>query len=543
MADAPAMAPGARPAAGFAVAVAIVAFGFVGSRLLGLLRTVAIADAFGSSPERAAWQVAFLIPDTIFLALAGATMGSAFIPVFARLFRQEGPDRAWELASSALTLVTAATAVLCVAAFVLAPVIVPPLAPGLGVDTGNRAELVDEAVKLTRLMLLSPLLFSVSGMITGILNARQQFFLPALAPMAYNLAIIFGALVLAKPWGITGLAVGVVAGAGFHLLTQLPGLFRERMRFRPRLGLADAATREVMRLMGPRVVGLAAIQLNLMVATFFASKVDTASINVIGYAFIVAQLPLGVFGMALATAAFPRLADQVAQGDVEGLHRTVGRVLRLILFLTIPTAVGLALLREPVTVLLLQGGEFTAADSVAVGKALGWYCLGIVPMAALEIHSRGFYAMGDTRTPVTMTIVAVVVNAGLSAMLWQDYGYSGLAFAASAAAWLEWALVATVYARRTGGTAWMDDLEHGTRIALAAGIMGVGVAAVAGEFAWGGRMEALIAVAGLGCGGALAYAAIVLALRLPEATELPEMLRARLHRGGPEASSEAGLRR
>lgn len=531
------MAPEARPGrGGFAVAVAIVAFGFVGSRLLGLLRTVAIADAFGSSPERAAWQVAFLIPDTIFLALAGATMGSAFIPVFARLFRQEGEDRAWELASSALTLVTTATAVMCVIAFVLAPVIVPLLAPGLGADKGNRDELVGQAVELTRLMLLSPLLFSVSGMITGILNARQQFFLPALAPMAYNLAIIFGALVLAKPWGITGLAVGVVAGAGLHLVTQVPGLFRERMRFRLRFGWADSATREVMRLMGPRVIGLAAIQLNLIVATYFASKVGTSSINVIGYAFTVAQLPLGIFGMALATAAFPRLADQVAEGAFDELQRTVARVLRLILFLTVPTAVGLALLREPVTVLLLQGGEFTAADSVAVATALGWYCLGIVPLAALEIHSRGFYALGDTRTPVLMTVVAVIANAVLATLLWEDHGYSGLAFAASASAWIEWILVAVMYARRTGASSWDADLAHAARTTLAAGVMGMVVAVAALGFEWTGRIEALVVVVGIGGGGTLVYASLVLALQLPEATEFPALLRARLRRRAADAT-------
>ena len=150
---------------GLAIAAAIVAFGFLGSRLLGILRTVAIANAFGSSPELAAYNVAFRIPDLIFQVLAGATLGSAFIPVFARTFQRDGSAKAWALANNVLTIVTVATATLCLAAFVAAPWLVPWTAPGLGTDLGRHAELTDKAVSLTRLMLISPLLFAMSGMV------------------------------------------------------------------------------------------------------------------------------------------------------------------------------------------------------------------------------------------------------------------------------------------------------------------------------------------------------------------------------------------
>ncbi|MDZ7728009.1 MAG: murein biosynthesis integral membrane protein MurJ [Dehalococcoidia bacterium] len=430
-----------------------------------------------SAPRRS-WTpgaVAFQIPDVIFQVLAGATMGSAFIPVFARLAKNEGEERAWRLASAVLTTVTTATAILCLLGFILAPVLVPVLAPGLGEDIGRRDELVAEAVSLTRLMLLSPLLFSMSGMVTGILNARQHFLLPAIAPMLYNLAIIFGAMVLAEPFGVQGLSYGVIGGAALHLGVQVPGLVRHRMRFRPRFDWADSATREVARLMGPRIIGLGAVQANLFVTIFFASKVASGAINVMNYAFIISQLPLGIFGMALATAAFPRLAEQVAEGNLQALQDTVSRVLRMILFLTVPTAIGLALLREPVTVFLLQGGAFTSADSVLVATALGWYCLGIVPQAGVEIHSRGFYALGDTRTPVAMTVVSLLTNLVLAWLLWERFEYAGLGFAVSAAAWMEWGLLYALYVRRTGASP-APDLRVGARIALAAGVMAVGVA-------------------------------------------------------------------
>jgi putative peptidoglycan lipid II flippase len=520
---------------GLAVAAAIVAFGFIGSRLLGVLRTVAIADAFGTEPELDAWRVAFQIPDLIFQVLAGATMGSAFIPVFARLYRNESAERAWRLASSVLTLVTAATALLCALAFIFAPLIVPLLAPGLGQDIGQEDELVDKAVLLTRVMLLSPLLFAVSGMVTGILNARQHFFLPALAPMLYNVAIILGAVVLSRVWGIEGLAIGVVAGAALHLLVQIPGLIRAGMRYQALFDLKDAATREVGRLMAPRIVGLAAMQLNLFVTIFFASKIGSGAIANMTYAFTIAQLPLALFAMSLSTAVFPRLANQVADGDLEGLRDSVSRVLRLIMFFTVPAAIGLALLREPVTVLLLQGGAFTSADAAVTAAALGWYCLGIVPQAGVEIHSRGFYAMGDTRTPVILTVVAVVANAAVSALVWERYGTQGLAFSVSLAAWIEWSLLWTLYQRKTGRAAGADFAVI-TKITFAAAVMAVCVALASVVFTSDARPSAAVTTAALAAAGVLVYATAGLYLRLDEVREAMARVQSMLRRqnGPPE---------
>ncbi|MBK6562650.1 MAG: murein biosynthesis integral membrane protein MurJ [Dehalococcoidia bacterium] len=327
-----------RASGGLAIAAAIVAFGFIGSRLLGIVRTIVIAGAFGTSPELDAYNIAFRIPDLIFQVLAGATLGSAFIPVFARLYRREGEEEAWKLASHVLNLITAATAALCALAFLLAPWLVPLLAPGLGEDIGRHDELTDKAVELTRLMLLSTLFFAVSGMVTGILNGRQRFLLPALAPMLYNLAIIFGAVFFADRWGINGLAAGVVLGAGLHLAVQVPGLVREGMKWQPGFGRADPAVREVARLMGPRVIGLAAAQFNFVVTGFFASKVGASAISQLTYAWLLAGLPLALFGMALSTAVFPVLAGHVADEDMDALRTTVSRVLRVIMFLTVPAA-------------------------------------------------------------------------------------------------------------------------------------------------------------------------------------------------------------
>jgi putative peptidoglycan lipid II flippase len=526
-ADAETTTPPTARSGGLAIAAAIVAFGFIGSRLLGIVRTVAIAGAFGASPDVDAYNIAFRVPDLIFQVLAGATLGSAFIPVFARLYRREGEEAAWRLASHVINIVTAATAALCVIAFIFAPLLVPLLAPGLGKDIGRHDELTGEAVTLTRIMLLSPLLFAVSGMVTGILNGRQRFLLPALSPMLYNLAIIFGAVFLADRWGVKGLAYGVVAGAALHLLVQVPGLFQERMKWQPGFGRADPAVREVARLMGPRVIGLAAAQFNFVVTGFFASKVGASVISQLTYAWLLATLPLALFGMALSTAVFPRLADHAADEDMESLRVTISRVLRVIMFLTIPAALGLAILREPATVVLLERGEFTRFDSLITASALGWYCLGIVPQAGIEIHSRGFYALGDTRTPVILAVSAVVLNLVVSALLWQRFEHEGLAFSVSLAAWCEWTALYLLYVRRTGASAAADLRAIGV-VALAAGVMALFLAVTLSPLdlaSW--RDNLVVAFAG-GVAGAAVYAGMANWLRVPELRTALEQLSARL---------------
>ena len=515
---------------GLAIAAAIVAFGFLGSRLLGVVRTAVIANEFGASPELDAYWVAFRLPDLIFQVLAGATLGSAFIPVFTRLYRRESADSAWKLASNVLTLVFLATALLCLLALALAPWLVPLFAPGLGDDIGRGDELNAEAVKLTRIMLLSPLLLSVSGMITGILNARQQFFLPALAPSLYNIGIIFGAVALAGRFGVEGLAIGVVVGSAAHLIVQIPGLVRERMRFRFRINLGDASTREVARLMGPRVLGLAAAQANFVVTTtFFASKVGASAISGLTFAWLIANLPVALFGIALSTAAFPRLAEQAADNDQRSLVETVSRVLRTILFFAIPAALGLALLREPLTTMLLERGAFGSSDTAITSAALGFLCLGIVPQAAIEIHSRGFYALGDTRTPVVLTVGAVIVNIVLSTVLWERFAIEGLAVSLSIASWLEWVFLYWLYAIRTGSAAdAFRDLHAISRIAAAAAAMALFLGIVLPTFDEPGSAASWVTVFAASIAGLAVYLGAAILLRVDEVEEARNRLLALL---------------
>ena len=513
----------ARPWGGLAGAATIVALGFLGSRLLGVLRTVVIADAFGTSPELGSYWVAFRLPDLIFLVLAGATLGSAFIPTFARFIAQRDEEEAWRLASSVLNLVAATTAVLVVIAVVLAPWIVAAMAPGLGEDVGRQDELHSLATDLTRIMLVSPFLFAVSAMVTGILNARQHFFLTALAPMFYNLSIILAALFLADPMGVRGLAVGVVAGSALHLFVQVPGMFAVGMRYRLEARWRDPGVLEVVRLMLPRMAGLAAAQANFIVATFFASQLGDETISALNYAWLLAMMPMALFGVSIATAVFPTMARQAATDSLDHLQSTLYSSLRYILFLIIPASVGLILLREPLVSLLLQRGEFTADATDITASALLFYSIGLFAHSALEILSRGFYALRDTRTPVALAVLSMVLNLLFSLALKGPLEQDGLALAMSLATAIEATLLFLVLGRRLGGADAGSLADFLLRTAAATGLMAAVVAAfLAGEDAldplgahtvW----ESLLEVVGGTVLGAAAFFLAAFTLRSPEA--------------------------
>ena len=321
----------------------------------------------------------------------------------------------------------------------------PGARPGLGEDSGIQDEIIDDAVFLTRVLLLSPILFAVSGMLTGILHARRHFLLPAISPMLYNLAIILGALLLPEQLGVEALVIGVVAGSGLHLMIQLPALSAALVRSGGGLGLhlnlGDLEAREVLRLMAPRTLGLAAAQINLIVLTFFGSMVGDSSISALNFAWLLLMFPVGLFGMSLATAVFPSLAERAALAGPTAVNTMVSQTLRFTLFLAIPASVGMLLLRDSIVSTLLEHGAFDAVASQLVADALLFYSIGIFAHAAIEIVSRGFYVLGDTRTPVALAIASMLLNILLSAVLVGPMELKGLALALSISAIAEFALL------------------------------------------------------------------------------------------------------
>ena len=418
-------------------AAGLVMLAYLASRALGLVREVVIANRFGTQAELGAYLAAFRVPDFIFQLLAGGALGSSLIPVLAGYRAHEHRAALWRVASAVYNLVGLLTATSAGLAFLLAPQITRLLVPGYSPD------LQALTTDLMRIMLVTPIIFGLSGISMAVLNTHEHFLLPALAPVLYNLSIIAGAALLAPRWGVHGLAAGVVAGALLHLLVQIPGLLKQGWRWTPTLGIRSAGVREVIRLLLPRMMGLAVVQVNFFVSVRLASDLPGSSLPALNYAFLLMMLPQGIFAMAIATAAFPSFSDLVARNETSELRATLAATLRAMVFLSVPAAVGLFVLREPLIHVLLQRGQFTDGSTRAVAWALQFYVLGLPAYAVVEILSRAFYALHDTRTPVIVAAATVALNIVLSLLLIGRLDIGGLALANALAVnvemvWLLW---------------------------------------------------------------------------------------------------------
>ncbi|MCX7839323.1 MAG: murein biosynthesis integral membrane protein MurJ [Anaerolineae bacterium] len=431
------------PVPRLARAATIVMLFFVASRVLGLVRDVVISHQFGTSRALDAYFAAFTIPDFVFNVLAGGALGSAFIPVFSAALAQNDARRAWQLASTIIALVFVVLTAICVLLAIFAREVV-----ALTVARGFASTEQLLTADLMRWMLITPIVFGVSGIVMGILNSYQHFVLPALAPVVYNAAIIAGALVLAPTLGVYGLVAGVVAGAVLHLAIQIPLAIHFRLqisdlRFKifnlqsAICNLQSSEVREVVRLMLPRTLGIAAVQINFVVNTILASALPAGAIAALAYAWRVMLLPVGIVGQSLATAVFPTFSAQVARAELDDLRTTFSVAFRATLFLTIPATVGLIVLGTPLVTLLFQRGEFDAESTRQTTWALQFFALALFAHSGLEIVARAFYALHDTFTPVAVGIGAMGLNIALSLALIVPLQHGGLALANSIATILE----------------------------------------------------------------------------------------------------------
>ncbi len=456
-------------------AAGVVTLAFILSQLTGLARQILVADAFGTSPAMEAFTAANQISETLFLLVAGGALSSAFIPTFSSLLSREGEEKAWKLASAVLNLALVILIILSVIAGIFAPQIVRYIiAPGFTANPEQEAL----AINLTRIMLPSVILFGLSAIAMSVLNAKQIFFIPALTPAMYQIGLIFGVLVLAPHMDIYGLAWGVVIGAGFHLLLQIPALFKLNGTYTPSLGLYLKPVREVFRLLGPRLIGVAVVQLNFWVNIHLASKQPVGSVAAIRYAFSLMLMPQAAIAQSIATAALPTFSTQIAENRQEDMRRSLAATLRGTLLLTFPATVGLILLRTPIISLLYQRGEFTSYSTRLVAWALLWYALGLVSHSMVEILSRAFYALHDTKTPVIVGSLAMSLNVLLSisfASLFERVGWmphGGLALANTVATSLEMIGLLLLMRKRLRGLFAKQDLSNIIKGSVASAAMG-----------------------------------------------------------------------
>lgn len=504
-------------------AAGIVMAGFVLSSITGLASQILISRAFGTSAELDAYVAGNRLPETLFNLIAGGALASAFLPTLTGFLTRQDSSGAWRLTSAIANLLMVIMAVLSLLAAVGAPWLVRTiLAPGF-----DDPQQIGLTVSLLRVMLLSPTIFGVSGLLMATLNAHQHFALPSMAPAMYRLGLIFGVLVLVPNMGIHGLAWGTVLGAAMHLLVQLPALLRLKPRYHPNLGLRMPAVREVGRLMAPRLIGVAVVQINFWVNTIIASGQPEGSLAALTFAFQLMIMPQAVIAQAIAIAALPTFSTQFAQGRIDELRASLASTLRGVLFLSLPASLGLILLRRPIVGLLYERGAFDVQSTELVAWALLWWSAGLVGHAALEIIVRAFYAMHDTRTPVIvgglMMSLNVVFSLGFSTLFmrigWMPHG--GLALANSLATALECSLLLVLLHRRLNGLDF-GRLRRGVLATLGASAV-MSVALIGLNTVLKAQPNWLIGAVGIATGVGIYWIAARM-LGAPEARQLPGLL-------------------
>lgn len=503
---------------------------FVVSQIAGLLRRILVAQAFGASTGLDAFIAANRVSETLFNLVAGGALGSAFIPTFTGLLAKDNKPRAWRLASAVINLVALVMSLLAALAAFFAPEVVRyALAPGFSSDPAQ----FELAVSLLRIQLISAVIFGISGLIMAILNSHQIFLVPALTPAMYQIGMIFGVIVLVPVMGIFGLAWGVVIGAAFHLLLQLPTLFKQNGAYHLELGLRNHDVREVIRLMLPRLLGVAVVQLNFWVNTWLASSMPVGSVTGIEYGFALMLMAQVAIAQSIATAAMPTLSTQYALNKLEDVRSSLTASLRGVLLLSVPAAIGLIILRVPLISMLYQRGEFDEKAVQLVAWALLWYAAGLVGHSVLEILARAFYALHDTRTPVLVGTIAMGLNVVLSISLaglfrqagWMPLG--GLALANSLATTLEALTLLFLMHRRLNGLLAAQITGGLGQACLAAA--GMGIALLAWNQTTADMKRWIIGLGGMGI-GVFSYALCVWALRVPEIKSLFGAITRRLHK-------------
>jgi putative peptidoglycan lipid II flippase len=507
-------------------AAGTVMLAFLFSNLVGLARQVVIARAFGTGGDMEAFNAANRVAEVLFNLTAGGALASAFVPTFTGLLAREDRQRAWKLASGVANLLLAALVLTAGLAAVFAPwVVTQLLAPGF--SAGKQLL----TVQLLRVLLPSVVTFGISGLIMGILNSHQKFLVPALTPSMYGLGMIFGVLTLSPRMGIFGLAWGVVIGAGLHLILQLPSLLRLGGKYTVSEGWRDPLVRQVGKLMLPRLFGAAVVQLNFWVNTLLASYQPTGSLNGIVYAFQLMLMPQAAIAQSIAIAAMPTFSRQVALGKLDEMRSSLGASLRGVLFLSLPAAAGLMLLRRPIIALLYQRGQFTAESTELVAWALLWYALGLVGHSLVEVLARAFYALHDTRTPVTIGAAAMGLNVlfsllftrAFAAIGWMPHG--GLALANSLATALEMIGLLILLRRRLNGISGRTVGDAVWKASLGTGIMALVVFLVDSRLA----NSSVVLQAGIGmAAGTMAYSGVLVLLRVGEIRSLFSAIRSRL---------------
>ncbi|MGI8819679.1 MAG: murein biosynthesis integral membrane protein MurJ [Chthoniobacterales bacterium] len=434
-------------------ATGVVGGAILTSRVLGLVREMVIASMFGASRNLDAFLTAFRAPNMLRDLFAEGALSTAFVTTFSKKIASEGDSSAWALANKMATLTTIFMSAISLLGVFFSSYLIGALAPGFD------PEKFKLTVLLAQVMFPFILLVSLAALVMGMLNAKNVFGVPAMASSFFNLGSIVGGVALAwwldpafGPRALVGLAIGTLIGGFLQLAVQVPSLFKVGYVFRPDFTWRDEGVRRVLTLMGPAVIAASAVQVNVLINSIFASYLQDGAVSWLNIAFRLMQLPLGIFGVAVATVTLPLISRSAARGNTEEFRGALAHALRLVMLLTIPSAIGLMLMAEPIISLIYEHGRFTAASTLQTAGALRFYAIGLVGYSAVKVLAPAFYALDRRNLPMLVSLLSIGLNAAFNWLLTfhLGLGHRGLALSTSCIAIVNFLLLYGMMRHYTG---------------------------------------------------------------------------------------------
>lgn len=514
-----------------ASAAAIIMIMTLLSKLLGFGREMAIAARFGASAQTDAYKMGQLIP-MVLLSSVAAALGTTFIPVLTEYLHKKSQEDANRYVNNVFNVVALICIVLIVVGVALAPLLVKIVAPGF------KGESFELTVKLSRIMFPLIIFNALAAIATGYLQAHQQFTVPALVGIPFNIVII-GQLLFFNGWGIYGLAVSTVLAVASQLLIQWPAAFKCGYKYRFVVDFKEPGLRKVLSLVVPVLIGTMAGQINTLVDRMLASGLPVGSVSALDFGNRVNSIVLGIFISAITTVLYPTMAGLYAQRDMQRLKDTLNMGVRVISMLTLPMMVGFIVLRQPIIRLLFERGAFDARATNMTATALLFYSMGLVALGIRDLTSRAFFAMQDTRTPTINGIIAVAINVVLNLILVRFMGLGGLALATSIAAIVTSARLLMQARKKVGPMGGRRIIISFLKLGISSTIMGMAVyfidallaSAVPGA---GFKIQALRLFIDIALGGAI-YFIMAFLLKAEELKLSWGLIKERLKRGGADS--------
>ena len=451
----------------------LIGLATLASRVLGLVRDQVQAYYFGTNWQADAFVVATRIPGLLRELFAEGAMSAAFVPTLTRVLTKDGREAAWRLGSQVINGLLVVTGTLVVLGIIFADPITRFVAEEYA-DSPGKLELT---IALTRVNMPFLMLIAVAAALMGMLNALRKFFIPSMSSTMFNVVFIVATAVFVPVFTAMGLqpvmalSIGMLGGGLAQIVLQWPALRREGYHHQWVLNPRDPALREVLILLGPGTIGVAAAQINLLVNTWLATSVDGAAAS-LRFAFQLMYMPIGIFGVSVATATIPDLARQAAEGAHAAMSATISWAIRLMLVVSVPAVVGLIVLAHPIIELVFERRAFDANSTLMTAGALACYAPGIVGYSIVKIASPSFYSLREARTPVIISMVTIAANLALNLWLNSFMSFRGLALGTAIAANINAGLLLIALSRRIGGIESPRILRTFIKIAIASAVMG-----------------------------------------------------------------------